>query len=67
MVGLQRFFAQPVHDYVDALTVCFRGGRVQTLLIVAVAFLLAWWIYVPIHELSHSIIIERFQNINLAS
>lgn len=54
MVGVQRFFAQPLHDYVDGLSLCFSGGRARTILVAAGAFLLSWWVYVPIHELSHA-------------
>ena len=54
MVGVQRFFAQPLRDYVAGLLACFRGGRSQTLIVIAAAFIVSWWIYVPIHELSHA-------------
>jgi hypothetical protein len=54
MVGVQRFFTQPLHDYVAGLLICFRGGRSWALVVIAVAFVLSWWIYVPIHELSHA-------------
>jgi hypothetical protein len=54
MVGVQRFFAQPLHDYVEGLLISFRGGLGQALILIAAAFMLSWWIYVPIHELSHA-------------
>lgn len=54
MVGVRRFFSQPIRDYLDGLLACFHTGRAQALGLAAVAFLLSWWIYVPIHELSHA-------------
>lgn len=53
-MSVRRFFTEPFHDYVEGLVVCFRGDARRAFLIAAVAFMLSWWIYVPIHELSHA-------------
>ena len=54
MVGIRRFFTEPFHDYVEGLVVCFRGSPAWAFAVIAGAFALSWWIYVPIHELSHA-------------
>lgn len=54
MVGIRRFFTEPFHDYVEGLVICFRRGAGRAFVLAAAAFILSWWIYVPIHELSHA-------------
>ena len=48
------FFKAPVSDYLDALQCCLEQGRRLHLLLAVAAFLVAWWIYVPLHELFHA-------------
>jgi hypothetical protein len=48
-----RLITQPLLDYMDALQACLTGARVYAILIAA-AFVVSWWVYVPIHELAHA-------------
>jgi hypothetical protein len=50
---LLRWFALPFADVVRGLDRCLdRGAR--SLIFVALGLLAGWWIYVPLHELSHA-------------
>ncbi|MBI3783126.1 MAG: hypothetical protein HY270_06980 [Deltaproteobacteria bacterium] len=51
---MRRFFYAPIDDYLKALDNCLSPFRVGYLLLIIGAFALAWWIYVPIHELLHA-------------
>jgi hypothetical protein len=54
MRGVWRIVVQPVRDYMDALHACLGNAPVRYALVVIVAFALAWWVYVPLHELLHA-------------
>ncbi|MBK8740004.1 MAG: hypothetical protein IPM02_10865 [Betaproteobacteria bacterium] len=49
----RRLFAEPVRDYLAALD-AMRDRGVAGLAVAGVAFALAWFVYVPIHELFHA-------------
>jgi hypothetical protein len=49
-----RLIAQPLRDWLDALDACVRDGRRAHLAVIALGFLLSWWVYVPVHELAHA-------------
>jgi hypothetical protein len=49
----RRLFAEPVRDYLAALD-AMRDRGVAGLVVASVAFALAWFVYVPIHELFHA-------------
>ena len=51
---LGRIFAQPFSDWVAALDACVRHGRRTAIVVIALSVLVAWWLYVPIHELAHA-------------
>ncbi len=44
----------PVDDYLAALDVAVRPPRAAVFAAIAVAGVVSWWIYVPIHELLHA-------------
>jgi hypothetical protein len=46
--------AQPLRDWLDALEACVRDGGRAHLIVIALGFLVSWWIYVPVHELAHA-------------
>ena len=52
---MRRFFYAPVEEYLRGLDVCLSPFRVVHALTIVVAFAIAWWIYVPIHELLHAL------------
>jgi hypothetical protein len=53
--GFVDFIARPWRDYLHALHASLNGPAVALHAgLVAVAFALSWWIYVPIHELAHA-------------
>lgn len=45
---------QPVDDYIAALSVFARGWDWRRLATLVAAACLAWWLYVPVHELAHA-------------
>jgi hypothetical protein len=45
---------RPLDDYFAALTPFATGWRWARLAVFAVALLLTWWVYVPVHELAHA-------------
>jgi hypothetical protein len=47
--------AQPLNDYLAALSVCLSTISFGRVLIVALAFVASWWVYVPVHELAHAL------------
>jgi hypothetical protein len=47
-------FAQPLRDWLGALDACVRDSRPADFVVIALGFLLSWWIYVPVHELAHA-------------
>lgn len=49
-----RMLKLPVDDYFTALTACLTRFNVLHVLSIAAAFAVAWWVYVPIHELLHA-------------
>jgi len=49
-----RTVARPLHDWLDALEACVRGGGRASVGIMLVSVLAAWWLYVPLHELGHA-------------
>lgn len=49
----RRLFAEPVRDYLAALD-AMRDRGIPGLAVAGVAFALAWFAYVPIHELFHA-------------
>jgi hypothetical protein len=51
---LVRIVARPLYDWLDALESCVRGGGRAAIALGVVSLLLAWWLYVPIHELAHA-------------
>jgi hypothetical protein len=51
---LVRVVAEPLANWLDALEACARGGPLSALAIVASSLAVAWWLYVPIHELAHA-------------
>ena len=51
---LGRLVAQPLRDWLDALGACVRDGRPADFAMIALGFVLSWWIYVPVHELAHA-------------
>jgi len=53
MNACRRLFTEPVRDYLAALEAMHELG-VKGLLQAGVAFALAWFVYVPIHELFHA-------------
>ena len=54
MTLLVRIVAQPLHDWLDALEACVRGGGRPAIAIIAASLLVTWWLYVPLHELGHA-------------
>ena len=52
--GMLRVLTLPVHDYFGALNACLGDFKVRHLAAIVLSFFLAWWCYVPIHELSHA-------------
>lgn len=50
---LARFFAAPARDLMNGLERVL-DGRFARFLLVALALLIGWWIYVPLHELLHA-------------
>jgi hypothetical protein len=51
---LVRIAARPLFDWLDALESCVRGGGRAAIALGVLSLLLAWWLYVPIHELAHA-------------
>jgi hypothetical protein len=47
--------ARPLDDYLAALSVCVTPISFGRVLIVALAFVATWWVYVPVHELAHAL------------
>ena len=54
MTAFIRTVARPLHDWLDALEACVRGGGRASIGIMLVSVLAAWWLYVPLHELGHA-------------
>lgn len=52
--SLARIVAQPVGDWLAALEATVRDGPRAAIVVIALSALLAWWLYVPIHELAHA-------------
>jgi uncharacterized protein (DUF2062 family) len=51
---LVRIVTRPLFDWLDALESCVRGGGRAAIALGVLSLLLAWWLYVPIHELAHA-------------
>lgn len=51
MTGLIR---APLDDYVAALGPFAAGFRASRLVVLVIAAVVSWWIYVPLHELAHA-------------
>lgn len=43
-----------LYDYFAGIRVCLTDFKVSNLIIIVMAFLVSWWAYVPVHELSHA-------------
>jgi len=52
VAGLRTFLLQPLEDYLAALETTLR--RPLLLVVVILAFIASWLIYVPLHELAHA-------------
>lgn len=52
--GVYRLLKLPVDDYFTALTACLTRSTVLHVLSIVPACAVAWWVYVPIHELLHA-------------
>ncbi len=50
----QVFWAQPLRDYISLLEQGARHYSMPRLLLLLVAAIAGWWLYVPIHELLHA-------------
>jgi hypothetical protein len=50
---LRKWIHLPFDDYRRGLETSIRPGHLTDVAIVAVGFVLSWWIYVPVHELLH--------------
>ncbi len=55
MHRLIRVLRLPLDDYRAALEVCLGRPRIHTVALTAAAFVLSWWVYVPVHELCHAL------------
>jgi len=51
---LVQLVRQPADDYLNALGLFLSGWRWSRAPILALAAVLTWWIYVPLHELAHA-------------
>jgi hypothetical protein len=51
---LAQIALQPFRDWLDALEICLRGRVGSQAVLIAASVLVAWWIYVPLHELAHA-------------
>lgn len=54
MTLLARIVARPLSDWLAALETSVHRGRSASIAVMAVCLLLAWWLYVPLHELGHA-------------
>lgn len=52
--SLLHLFYLPIGDYVAALDRLTTAWRWSRLAVLAVAAVLSWWVYVPLHELAHA-------------
>lgn len=55
MRRLIRVLRLPLDDYRAALEVCLGRPRLHAVVLTAAAFVLSWWVYVPVHELCHAL------------
>lgn len=49
-----RVVALPVTDYLAALSTCLQPLGPGRLVALVSAFILSWWLYVPVHEIAHA-------------
>ncbi len=54
MTPLTGIVARPISDWLNALESCVRGDGRAAIGPGLASLLLAWWLYVPIHELAHA-------------
>ncbi len=52
--AFRAFFTRPVSAVVTGLENCLDSG-VRGLLLIAAGLIAGWWLYVPVHELSHAL------------
>ena len=52
---LLRVLLLPLDDYRAALRVCLGRPRAHAVALTGAAFVLSWWVYVPVHELCHAL------------
>ncbi len=52
---LARLVMLPIKDYTAALSACFHRFEARAIAIVGAAFVVTWWVYVPVHELAHAL------------
>ena len=53
--GIIRLSTEPLHDYFAALNICLGEFKIRHLAAIILSFIVSWWCYVPIHELSHAL------------
>jgi hypothetical protein len=53
--GIIRLSKEPLHDYLAALNICLGEFKIRHLAAIILSFIVSWWCYVPIHELSHAL------------
>jgi uncharacterized protein (DUF2062 family) len=49
------WFALPVRDLFSGLETCLSDGKTGYVLLILVSSSVAWWVYVPVHELVHAL------------
>jgi hypothetical protein len=49
-----QLIAMPLHDYLDGLKACVGDLKLSYIAIIIIAFMISWWLYVPVHELFHA-------------
>lgn len=54
MKSLLHILALPFEDFFSGLERCIDKVSATYLIIVLIAFVVSWWIYVPLHELGHA-------------
>ncbi|MGH7884478.1 MAG: hypothetical protein ACRENO_02140 [Thermodesulfobacteriota bacterium] len=51
---MKTIFLEPINDYGNALAACFSKFSYLNIFFLVLAFVISWWIYVPVHELLHA-------------
>ena len=45
---------RPLHDWLVAFESCVRDRRPAEIVVLLSSLVVAWWLYVPVHELAHA-------------